>query len=115
MDVQHKFIRRYEVTAANVHDSRVFEELLRENTSRDVYADSACFSEESRERLTALGCRPRNQRKEQKNQPLSAWESKGIERAVASAAVLSMCLGRNCDGRARFWFVASAWRGRGRR
>ena len=77
VDVKHKFIRQYMVTAANVHDSQVFLELLAQNTSRDVYADSAYLSEESRERLKALGYRAHLQRKGQKNHPLSAWEKQG--------------------------------------
>ena len=77
VDVKHKFIRAWQVTAANVHDSQVFLELLARNTSRDVYADSAYLSEESQKRLTALGYRPHIQRKGQKNHPLSAWEKQG--------------------------------------
>ena len=77
VDVKHKFIRAWQVTAANVHDSQVFEEILAKNTSRDVYADSAYLSEESQKRLTALGYRPHIQRKGQKNQPLSTWEKHG--------------------------------------
>jgi IS5 family transposase len=59
IDAQHKFIRRYDVTAANVHDSQRFEQLLdRRNTSPRVYADSAYRSEEherllKRKRLTS--------------------------------------------------------------
>ena len=77
VDVKHKFIRAWRVTAANVHDSQVFLELLARNTSRDVYGDSAYLSEESQERLKALGYRAHIQRKVQKNQPLSAWEKQG--------------------------------------
>ena len=77
VDVKHKFIRAWQVTAANVHDSQVFLELLARNTSRDVYADSAYLSEESQERLKASGYRPHIQRKGQKNHPLSAWEKQG--------------------------------------
>jgi len=47
VDVKHKLIRSYEVTSASVHDSQVFEGLLDEdNSSRDVWADSAYRSEE---------------------------------------------------------------------
>ena len=74
VDVKHKFIRTWRVTAANVHDSQVFLELLARNTSRDVYADSAYLSEESQKRLKALGYRPHIQRKGQKNHPLSDWD-----------------------------------------
>ena len=77
VDVKHKFIRAWEVTAANVHDSQVFLELLAENTSRDVYADSAYLSEETQKRLKASGYRAHIQRKGQKNHPLSDWEKQG--------------------------------------
>lgn len=51
IDVQHKFIRRYDVTAANVHDSQCFEPLLdRRNTHPRVYADSA-YRSDAHERL----------------------------------------------------------------
>lgn len=42
IDAKHKFIRRYQVSAANVHDSQCFEQLLDgKNRERVVYADSA--------------------------------------------------------------------------
>ena len=58
IDVKHKLIRSYEVTPASVHDSNVFEELLDENnSSKDVWADSAYGSAEKRETLKEDGCR----------------------------------------------------------
>ena len=52
MDVKHKLIRKWAVTPACVHDSKIFEELLDENNSgRGVWADSAYRSEEIEERL----------------------------------------------------------------
>jgi IS5 family transposase len=78
IDVKHKFIRGYAVTDASVHDSQVFEELLDENNSnRDVYADSAYRSEESIQRLEALGFREHLQRKGCKNRTLTKWEQQG--------------------------------------
>ena len=56
---------------------RCFLELLAANTSRDVYADSAYLSEETWQRFTAFGYRPRFQRKGQKIRPLSAWKKQG--------------------------------------
>lgn len=51
IDAKHKFIRRYRVTAAHVHDSQCFEPLLdRRNSTRTVYADSA-YRSEDHERL----------------------------------------------------------------
>ena len=57
-DAQNKLIRAYEVTAASVHDSQVFDELLDQSTDdegkkRAAYADSAYRSKEQEERLQA--------------------------------------------------------------
>ncbi len=42
VDVKNKIIRKYKVTPSSVHDSNVFEEILdKNNTSKDVFADSA--------------------------------------------------------------------------
>jgi len=77
-DVKHKFIRRYEVTPANVHDSQVFEELLDEkNTSRDVWGDSAYRCEENLERLKDRGYREHLQRKGCRHKKLSEREKRG--------------------------------------
>lgn len=51
IDVKHKFIRRFEVTAASVHDSQCFATLLdRRNSDPVVYADSA-YRSDNHERL----------------------------------------------------------------
>ena len=52
-DVEHKLIRAYEVTPASVHDSSVFEELLRPNSDPSVYSDSAYMSAERVQAMTA--------------------------------------------------------------
>jgi Transposase and inactivated derivatives, IS5 family len=44
VDVKHKMIRSYAMTDATLHDSKVFEQLLADNTSKDVRADSTCRS-----------------------------------------------------------------------
>ena len=77
VDVKYKLIRSFEVTSAEVHDSRKFEELLSENTSRDVYADSAYRSAESLAKLKELGYRAHLQRKGQKNHSLTKLEKQG--------------------------------------
>ena len=52
VDVKHKLIRDYEVTPASVHDSNVFEQILdKNNSSKDVYADSAYGSADKRNTL----------------------------------------------------------------
>jgi len=64
VDVKHKLIRSYEVTPASVHDSEVFEDLLGEdNSSRDVWADSAYRSEEKLRELKERNYREHLQRK----------------------------------------------------
>ena len=64
-------IRHFEVTSAEVNDSQVFIELLSENTSKAVWADSAYRSEEHEIGLDAMGYRSHVHKKGQKNQPLS--------------------------------------------
>ncbi len=64
IDVEHKLIRDYEVTPASVHDSNVFEQLLDENnSSSDVWADSAYGSAGKYEALKKKGFRGHIQRK----------------------------------------------------
>ncbi len=64
IDVKYKIIRDYEVTPASVHDSKVFEQLLDENnSSRDVWADSAYGSVEKRDALCEKDFRSHIQRK----------------------------------------------------
>jgi IS5 family transposase len=59
-DAKNKLIRAYAVSAASVHDSQVFDELLDQSTDdegkkRAAYADSAYRSKEQEERLQANG------------------------------------------------------------
>jgi IS5 family transposase len=78
VDVKHKFIRKYAVTDASVHDSNVFEELLDEgNSNRDVFADSAYRSKERIEALEELGYRAHLQYKGYKNLKLTDWKKRG--------------------------------------
>lgn len=77
VDVKHKFVRKYAVTGAEVHDSNVFEELLSCCASRDVYADSAYISEEKLKQLKDNGYRERINRKGTRNRKLTEWEKRG--------------------------------------
>jgi len=77
-DVKHKLIRDYDVTDAAVHDSQVFEHILdADNTSRDVYADSAYRSCEKLDALAEHGFREHLQRKGCRNKKLSEKEQRG--------------------------------------
>ena len=78
VDAKHKLIRSYAVTDAAVHDSQVFEELLdNDNTSRDLWADSAYRSEDARNMLKGQGYREHLQRKGCRNRKLTKWEKQG--------------------------------------
>ena len=71
IDNKNKLVRDYEVTSAEVHDSQVFSELLTENSSADVWADSAYHSELNELDLYAMGHRSHVHRKGKRNKPLS--------------------------------------------
>ena len=78
VDVKHKLIRDYEVTPASVHDSQVFEDLLDEdNSSRDVWADSAYRSEEKLKELKKRKYREHLQRKGCRHKKLTDREVQG--------------------------------------
>ena len=77
VDVKHKLIRGYAVTDAALHDSKVFEQILSENTSKDIWADSAYRSAERLERLCADGFREHIHRKGSRNHPLTPREQEG--------------------------------------
>ena len=76
VDNKHKLIRNYEVTSAEVHDSNVFVDLLAENTSKDVWADSAYQSKKAERELAEKGMRSHVNKKGQKNKPLTDREKK---------------------------------------
>jgi len=72
VDAAHKFIRRYTVTAAHVHDSVELERLLDPwNKSGAVYGDSAYGSQEKEASLGKLGYRFRFNRKGHRGRPLT--------------------------------------------
>jgi transposase, IS5 family len=77
-DAKHKLIRDYAVTEASMHDSQVFEELLDEdNTSRDVWADSAYRSQNTLEILEQRRFREHLQRKGCRHKKLTEREKQG--------------------------------------
>ncbi|MFT5419720.1 MAG: IS5 family transposase [Candidatus Endobugula sp.] len=80
VDHAHKLIQDYAVTSAEVHDSQAFEEILTENTSKDVWADSAYRSEEKELILDIMGYRSHVHKKGKKNKPLSTRDHKANKR-----------------------------------
>ena len=76
VDAQHKMIRAFEVTAASVHDSQVFDELLDQGkdengNKRAVFADSAYRSKEQEARLEAAGIESQVCEKGSRGHPLT--------------------------------------------
>jgi IS5 family transposase len=75
IDNEHKLIRRYAVTDASVHDSKVFDELLDdENSDRSIWADSAYRSEAREEQLREQGYQSRIHRKGSSRRRLNKGE-----------------------------------------
>ena len=73
IDAQHKLIRTFEVTPANVHDSQVLDDLIDpDNEDPGVWADSAYRSEETEAVLEDAGYESHICEKGQAGQPLSA-------------------------------------------
>ena len=78
IDVEHKLIRDYEATPASTHDSNVFEQLLDENnSSRDVWADSAYGSVDKLNALNERGFRGHIQQKGCRHKKLNVRQIKG--------------------------------------
>ncbi|QQO56058.1 MAG: IS5 family transposase [Thiohalocapsa sp. PB-PSB1] len=72
VDAEHKLIRDDETTAANVHDSQVFDDIIDpENADPQVWADSAYRSEATEAALSGAGYESHICEKGQSNQPLS--------------------------------------------
>jgi len=77
VDVKHKFIRRYTVTSAEVHDSQVFELLLdKHNARRTVYADSAYRSEAAETMLREKDYISRVHHRAWRGQPLNTLQER---------------------------------------
>lgn len=78
IDAEHKLIRRFNVTPANMADINCFEELLdMKNTGKNVWADSAYFSAEKEKMLKDNGLESRVISRNKKHAPL--WSEKSRE------------------------------------
>lgn len=72
VDVEHKFIREFEVTNAAVHDSQAVMDLIdHSNGGKDVYADSAYSSQKISDELAAAGLQNCIHEKGTRNHPLT--------------------------------------------
>tara|TARA_B110000211_G_C13990345_1_gene513687 strand:- start:138 stop:1163 length:1026 start_codon:yes stop_codon:yes gene_type:complete len=76
-DCGNKIIQNFEVSSAEVHDSQVLDDILTENSSKGVYADSAYRSKAQEERLEKSNYKSCIIKKAYKNKPLTdqdkAW------------------------------------------
>lgn len=98
VDAGHKFVRRYEVTDAAVHDSQVIDPLLDEkNTNKDVYADPAYRSEAISERLKEQGYRDRIHRKATRGKPLTERQKKANTKRSKTRALVEHVFGRQAQ------------------
>jgi IS5 family transposase len=71
VDRRHKFVRRYAVSDAAVHDSQKLEDVLdADNTASGVWADSAYRSREIEEKLAERGLKSRIHRRGVRGRPL---------------------------------------------
>ena len=77
VDRRHKLVRRYQVSDAATHDSKVLDILDGDNTALGVWADSAYRSAEIETALKKKGLRSRIHRKGRRNKPLSEREKQG--------------------------------------
>ena len=77
-DRRHKLVRRYQVSDAATHDSKVLDDILDgDNTALGVWADSAYRSAEIETALKQKGLMSRIHRKGHRNKPLSEREKQG--------------------------------------
>ena len=102
VDRKHKLIRRYAVSAANVHDSQLLDELLDAgNSSKAIWADSAYRSGEQEARLRAQRYRSHIQRKGCRHQPLTAREQQGNRTRARVRVRVEHVFGAQCATRAK--------------
>jgi len=87
VDVEHGFVRCFDVSSASVHDSQHFEAVLDESQKGEaVYADGAYRSRERIEALAEKGFIERLHHKGHKHRPLTE-QQKEINRTLSSTRV----------------------------
>lgn len=93
VDNDYKLIRQYEVSSAEVHPLQVFIELLADNTSKAIWADSAYRSEENELMLEVMGMRSQVHQKGRRNNPLSERGKKANQRKSKTRARIEHVFG----------------------
>jgi IS5 family transposase len=95
VDVKNKLIRDYEVTAANVHDSRMLDNLIdADTTGKSLWADSAYASEELDATLKRHGLKNNINHTGYRNRPLSPFQQKMNRKRASVRARIEHVNGR---------------------
>jgi len=76
VDKKHKLIRSFDVTAASVHDSEVFEGILDEKNRKKIWADSAYRSGKKSKALKKKGYVNLTHYKSKRNHPMTKFQEK---------------------------------------
>ena len=95
VDRRHKFVRRYVVSDASVHDSQKLEDVLdASNTASDVWADSAYRSQEIEKKLAERGLKSRIHRRAYRNRQLERSAAGRQQNALEGARPRRACVRR---------------------
>lgn len=86
------FIKRYDYTAGNIHDSKVFESLLTGNES-EVYADSAYKSKSHDDLLKSKGIKNRILERAYRNTPLTDVQKKNNRQNSGTRSIVERTFG----------------------
>lgn len=86
------YIKRYEITAGNVHDSQVFEPLLT-GTEKEAYADSAYKSKERDEALKNKSIKNRILERAYRNKPLTEEQKRANQRVSGTRSIVERTFG----------------------
>lgn len=92
------------MTSAEVHDSQAFVEIQAENTSKDLWADSAYRSEEAELTLEAIGYRSHVHKKGTRNMPLSERDKIANTRKSKVRARVEHVFGSISNEQGRLYF-----------
>jgi len=92
IDNKNKIIREFEVTSAEVHDNQVLLEVLTDNTSKDVWADSAYRSDEIQTSLEAAGYRSHIHERGYRTRPMTEQQRARNKKNPGFVCEWSMCL-----------------------
>jgi len=93
-DVAHGFIRRFAVTPASVHDSRLTQALLDTQAKGAVFADSAYRSQETTQRCHRHSLKDRTMYKAQRNRPLTKQQQSWNRSRAKIRARVEHCFAR---------------------